>query len=58
MLGSKFADSGRKPASIKEAVSGHLPRRERAAPQPAPFLGIFLEAGLRPESGISPPSSI
>jgi hypothetical protein len=36
-----------KPASIKEGAFGRLPHRGRAAPRPAPFVGIlFMEAGF------------
>ena len=54
--GSKIAKSGRKPASIKEAALGRLPQTGRAAPRPAPFVGILMEAGVRPEFGILLPS--
>jgi hypothetical protein len=40
MLGSKPPNSGRKPASMKEAAFGRSPQRGRAAPRPVPFVGI------------------
>ena len=52
MPGTKIANSGRKPASMKEATFGRLPQRGRAAAQPSPFWESFMEVGFRPEFAV------